>query len=85
MTTIEERSWDAAVRRMQGDSVYALGYKDGATEQRAIDDAELAEVRKQSDAYYDELLKLRVERLEWIDKACEWLLSQNLISSCLEK
>lgn len=73
MTTIEERSWDAAVRRMQGDSVYALGYKDGATEQRAIDDAELAEVRKQRDAYYDELLKLRAERLEWISKAVAWV------------
>lgn len=38
--TTEERAWDAAVRRMQGDSIYALGYKDGATEQEAIDHSE---------------------------------------------
>lgn len=46
METIEERSWDAAVRRMQGDSIYALGYKDGATEQEAIDEDHLREVKK---------------------------------------
>lgn len=42
-------------------------------EQKAIDDAELAEVRRQRDAYYDELLKLRVKKLEWIDKALSFL------------
>lgn len=42
-------------------------------EERAKEWAELAEVRKQRDAYYDELLKLRVERLEWINKAVAWV------------
>lgn len=42
-------------------------------EQKAIDDAELAEVRRQRDAYYDELLKMRVGRLEWISKAIAWV------------
>lgn len=37
MTEIEERAWNAAVARMQGDISYSLGYKDGATEQRKID------------------------------------------------
>lgn len=39
MNEIEERAWNSAVARMQGDSSYALGYKDGATEQKKIDDA----------------------------------------------
>lgn len=37
MKTIEERAWNSAVARMQGDSYYALGYKEGATEQKSID------------------------------------------------
>lgn len=38
MEEIEERAWNSAVRRMQGDSSYALGYKDGATEQLHLDE-----------------------------------------------
>ena len=38
--TIEERAWNAAVKRMQGDSSYTVGYKEGATEQRQIDHSE---------------------------------------------
>lgn len=41
--------------------------------ERCPDNAELAEVRRQRDEYYDELIRLRQERVEWIDKACEWL------------
>lgn len=44
------------------------GYLKGATEQKAIDETELAEVRKQRDAYYDELLKLRAEKAEGVIK-----------------
>lgn len=29
MKTIEDLAWDKAVKRMQGDSVYALGFKEG--------------------------------------------------------
>ena len=39
--TIEERAWNAAVKRMQGDSSYAVGYKEGATEQEAITKKEM--------------------------------------------
>lgn len=56
--TIDERSWDAAVRRMQGDSIYALGYKDGATDQEAIDNKrteELLQYLEELEAHYRDL------------------------------
>lgn len=44
-----------------------------AAEQKAIDDAELAEVKRQRDEYYDELLKLRMQKVEIIGKAWRWI------------
>lgn len=38
-------------------------------EQKAIDDANLAEVKRQRDEYYDELIKLRQQKVEIV----EWL------------
>lgn len=71
MATIEERSWDAAVRRMQGDSVYALGYKDGATEQKAIDDKEYTEEMQQLNEEWKANLVIQREML--INKAVAWV------------
>lgn len=86
MATIEERAKEWAeiqlrdhydyatmgdIRRKVWRDSYINEYRQIAEEQKAIDDAELAEVRRQRDAYYDELLKLRVKRLEWIDKALD--------------
>lgn len=78
MKTIEERANEYIGHPFEVDegtsiTTARVSYIRGADEQRAIDDAELAEVRKQRDAYYDELLKLRVERLEWINKAVAWV------------
>lgn len=71
MKTIEERSWDAAVRRMQGDSVYALGYKDGATEQKAIDDKEYTEEMHRLNEEWEE--NLVIQRKMLINKAVAWV------------
>lgn len=45
--TIEERIWDAAIRRMGGDSIYALGYRDGATEQEEEMTKEMAKLNEE--------------------------------------
>lgn len=77
METIEERAWDAAVRRMQGDSYYALGYKEGATEQEAIDhsDEHLNWIIKQYHLWSYEMCHCDNNECctfkEWIDKAME--------------
>lgn len=68
------------------DNMVCRAYVKGATEQRTIDEESyteemrklneeweenLAECKRQRDAYYDELTRLRQERVELIDKACE--------------
>lgn len=42
-----------------------------AVRQKEIDDIDLKETQRQRDEYYDELVKLRIERAEWMEKACE--------------
>lgn len=78
MKTIEERARSMAdwiLRRASILKNYGLTkmFADMLTEQKAIDDAELAEVKRQRDAYYDELLKLRQQKVIGIEKACDWL------------
>ena len=71
MKTIEERAKECS--EGYDDDGYSaglyMGYVEGATEQKAIDNAELAEVKSERDEYYDELTKLRRQKIELI----EWL------------
>lgn len=67
MESIEQRAWDYAVQYRQGDSVFAEGYIQGATEQKAIDYELLKRVHK---GVLDKAIK---EKKELIDKACGWL------------
>ena len=74
MKTIEERAKEYALKDFDGyytgrEKAVEEGYIVGATEQKAIDDAELAEVKSERDEYYDELTKLRRHKIELI----EWL------------
>lgn len=46
MKSIEERAWDYAVQYRGGDSFIAEGYIQGATDQKAIDDAYFADASK---------------------------------------
>lgn len=89
MKTIEERAKEYADNFVVGDSAIIVdllhkvaeeSYIKCATEQKAIDDAELAEIKRQRDAYYDELLskRQRIAELEAklaqiSEKTCEWL------------
>lgn len=82
MKTIEEMSYAAARQIYEeiGLSKHSLErvseiIAERITEQKTIDDAELAEVKRQRDEYYDELLKLRQQKAIAIDKACEWIKS----------
>lgn len=80
MKTIEERARDYAPNALDADFIVPvregyivkeqrLAYKQGATEQKAIDDAE------RDTAVYNLLqLKLDNEKKLWLDKACEWLM-----------
>lgn len=36
-------------------------------------DADLKETQRQRDEYFNELVKFRIERAEWMEKACEWI------------
>lgn len=47
-----------------------------AVRQKEIDDIDLKETQRQRDECYDELVKLRTEKIEWKEKACKWLKSQ---------
>ena len=70
MKTIEERAKEHSIG--EWDELTAkTSYMQGAKEQKAIDDAELAEVKSERDEYYDELTKLRrhkIELIEWLNE-----------------
>lgn len=76
MKTIEERAKEYALKDFDGyytgrEKAVEEGYIAGATEQKAIDDTELAEVKSERDEYYDELTKLRrhkIELIEWLNE-----------------
>ena len=68
--SIEERAKEYA--KGQWDELTAkTSYMQGALDQKAIDDAELAEVKSERNEYYDELTKLRrhkIELIEWLNE-----------------
>lgn len=71
MKTIEERANKFALEKHPYSPFreeYEKMYIEIATEQKAIDDADLKETQRQRDEYFDELVKLRTERAEWIEK-----------------
>lgn len=69
MKTIEERAYEFACKNNKPSSFFCdleKSYTDGATEQKDIDAAELAEIKRQRDEYYNELLMLREKKVEII-------------------
>lgn len=83
MKTIEERAKEFALRDFPGrdkmkesilelkESANETGYIAGATEQKAIDDANLQE-------RFEKVLN--GQKWDLIDKACEWLKARNVLT-----
>lgn len=89
MATIEERAEEAWVlyEYREGNlyhNTFADGYCQGATEQRAIDDAELARLKKawekEAEVNHDAAMAYKQGHHDAISKACEWLRVRNVLT-----
>jgi len=61
--TIEERAFEYAPGNTNLQNQCRISYIKGATEQKAIDDAE----------WRKDMAYIATKKQEWIDQACEWL------------
>lgn len=66
-------------------SAFEVGYILGATEQKAIDDAELARLKKawekEAEVNHDVDMSYKQGYHDAIDKACEWLRARNVLTA----
>lgn len=92
MKTIEERAYEHYPKQREFKATYRCGLIDGkregyilgATEQKAIDDAELARLKKawekEAEVNHDADKAYKQGRHDAIDKACEWLRARNVLT-----